>query len=138
MILRPELKDRIKIHKKYNLKKSVACNPGQLNQVFMNLLANAAQAIEGEGNIWIGTLIEKNHAMINIKDDGKGIPEKIKDKIFDPFFTTKDIGKGIGLGLSISYSIIKNHKGTIQVKSKTGEGTTFKIKIPLHSEIPSS
>ena len=104
--------------------------PGHLNQVFMNLLLNGVQAIQGEGNIWISTSLDNSWVIINIQDDGKGIEEKDLSKIFDPFYSTKLIGEGTGLGLSISYGIIEKHHGSILVESKVGEGTTFKVKIP--------
>lgn len=130
VILRPQLKNRIKVHKKFLSSGLVECNPGQLNQVFLNILANAAQAITDKGNIWISTRDQKNLLIIDIKDDGKGIPDKIIAKIFDPFFTTKDIGMGIGLGLSISCSIVEKHGGEISVKSKIKEGSKFCITLP--------
>ena len=130
-ILRTQFKNRIKVHKKYKTKYWVECNPGQINQVFLNILSNAAQAIKSTGNIWIETKQENDYFVVEIKDDGIGMPENILSKIFDPFFTTKEIGEGTGLGLSISYSILKNHGGTIEVNSKINEGTVFRIKLPL-------
>jgi signal transduction histidine kinase len=130
LILKPRLKNRINIHKDYKAKGLLECNPGQLNQVFLNLLANAAQAIKEKGNIWINSYDQADNCIIEIKDDGVGIAENIMDKIFDPFFTTKDVGEGTGLGLSISYSIIKNHGGSIEVNSKLGEGTVFTVCLP--------
>ena len=100
----------------------------------MNLLLNASQAIENRGNIWITTEQQNNKIKIKIKDDGRGIPEKVLNKIFDPFFTTKPVGKGTGLGLSISYKIIENHGGQISVKSEEGKGTTFTIVLPVHKK----
>jgi len=130
MILTPELKDRIQVHKKYDASGMIECNIGQLNQVFLNLLVNGAHAIEGDGNIRIKTTDRTDAVEIEIQDDGKGIPEKILGKIFDPFFTTKEVGRGIGLGLSISYSIVKNHNGRIEVESVEGEGSTFRVILP--------
>jgi PAS domain S-box-containing protein len=109
----------------------------ELNQVWLNLLVNAAQAIEGakkevRGRIIIKTWEEKGHIMVSIKDNGPGIPESIRKKIFDPFFTTKEPGKGTGLGLSISYNIIvENHKGQIIVNTEPGQGTEFVVILPL-------
>jgi signal transduction histidine kinase len=105
--------------------------PGQLNQVFMNLLTNAIDAINVNGKIFITTWSEKNFAAISIRDTGKGMSEEVKQKIFDPFFTTKEVGKGTGLGLSISYGIIEKHKGKIEVKSESGKGTEFIILLPV-------
>lgn len=112
----------------------VECYPAQLNQVFLNVISNAAQAIPEFGKITITT--EKNDfaAVIRVADTGVGISEENLKKIFEPFFTTKPIGQGTGLGLTIVYKIIEKHNGTIRVKSKQGEGTEFEIKIPLRQE----
>jgi two-component system, NtrC family, sensor kinase len=103
----------------------------------MNLLNNAVQAIDGEGNIWLSTRQKGNWAEIRIQDDGCGIPEKVLKKVFEPFFTTKEVGKGTGLGLSISYGIVKKHGGEIEVESLEGQGTTFIIRLPIQSVNPS-
>ena len=117
----------------------VACYPGDLNQVFLNIVVNAAQAIAGvrkegediKGIITITTAFDKDWAKIEIADNGPGMPNEIQKKIFDPFFTTKEVGKGTGQGLSIAYSIVVNkHGGNIYCDSKVGEGTTFKICLP--------
>ena len=131
MILKPRLKNRINIIKEFSASGMLECNPGQLNQVFLNLLANAAQAITNKGTIRIKSYDDGNNCMIQIKDNGKGIPGDIINKIFDPFFTTKDVGEGTGLGLSISYSIIKDHGGSIEVSSKEGKGTEFTVCLPF-------
>ena len=130
MLIEKELGDRIKLHKNYAEIPSISCMPGHLNQVFLNMLLNAIQAIEGHGNIWISTAIKDDKVVIKFKDDGKGISKKHIDKIFEPFFTTKPVGMGTGLGLSISYGIIQEHGGDIKVKSKKKTGTTFSISIP--------
>ena len=106
---------------------------GQLNQVFMNILDNAAFAVEGKENAEVDITIRKDakYAYVEIQDNGKGMSEETKNKIFNPFFTTKPVGQGTGLGLSISYKVIKNHQGTIDVQSEVGKGTKFTIKIPL-------
>ena len=130
LLLSKEAGERIRFHKKYGDIPEILCMPGHLNQVFMNLLLNGVQAIQGEGNIWISTSLDNSWVIINIQDDGKGIEEKELSKIFDPFYSTKLIGEGTGLGLSISYGIIEKHHGSILVESKVGEGTTFKVKIP--------
>jgi signal transduction histidine kinase len=108
----------------------ISCNIGQLNQVFMNLLLNAAQAIHDEGVITVKTSWDKMTVRIAISDNGAGIAPENYDEIFNPFYTTKKVGEGSGLGLSISYTIITRHGGTIDVKSKPGEGTTFEITLP--------
>lgn len=110
------------------------CNPGQLNQVFMNLLVNAAQAIEVKGDIFVKTWVAENNINVSIRDTGSGIKPEALTKIFDPFYTTKEVGKGTGLGLSISYDIIKKHGGEIQVESEVGIGTIFTLKIPIVEE----
>jgi signal transduction histidine kinase len=111
----------------------VDCYAGQLNQVWMNLFINAAQAISNEGKVRVATREENNMAIVSISDTGKGIaPEHLK-KIFDPFFTTKRVGEGTGLGLSITYGIIKRHGGSIKVESRSGEGTTFTVMIPINA-----
>lgn len=130
-----ELKYKATVQKDYQLLPPVTCYPQQLNQVFMNLLVNAAHAIEKQGNIRIRTWNGNGFINISIADTGCGIPEDNIDKIFEPFFTTKEVGKGTGLGLSISYEIIKKHKGEINIKSKIGEGTEFTIRIPLLEDI---
>jgi len=132
VILNSQLKDRIEVIKEYGHIPLVNCFPGQINQVFINILNNAAQAIVGEGKIWIKTLVSAGVAEIVIKDSGSGMTEETKNRIFDPFFTTKDVGIGTGLGLSISYGIIEKHHGSIEVESTPGQGTQFTIKIPLN------
>ncbi|MEJ2633929.1 MAG: FG-GAP-like repeat-containing protein [Calditrichia bacterium] len=133
-LLNNEMKGRITLHKDYGALPKVYCNPGQINQVFMNLLLNAIQAIEGEGNIWITTRLSNSRVIISIRDDGKGIPQETLSKIFDPFFTTKPVGQGTGLGLSISYSIIQNHGGDIEVESEKRKGTVFRIILPVGAD----
>ncbi|MGI9069251.1 MAG: sensor histidine kinase [Pyrinomonadaceae bacterium] len=108
----------------------ISCYAGQLNQVWMNLLVNAAQAIPEQGEVGISTKLEHGSVSVAISDTGAGIPEDQLSRIFDPFFTTKPVGEGTGLGLSISYGIIERHGGTIQVESQVGAGTTFTVRIP--------
>jgi len=126
-----ELKYKATMHKEYQSLPPVKCYPQQLNQVFMNLLVNAAHSIEKQGEITIKTWNGNGFINISISDTGCGIPAENVDKIFEPFFTTKEVGKGTGLGLSISYEIIKKHKGDIMIKSEIGKGTDFTIRIPL-------
>lgn len=126
-----ELKYKVSLKKEYGNIPITKCNLGQLNQVFMNMLINAANAIEKQGDIIIRTRHEDGHIYISISDTGCGIPEKIISRIFEPFFTTKEVGKGTGLGLSIAYDIVKKHNGEISVQSEVGKGTTFTIKIPV-------
>jgi two-component system NtrC family sensor kinase len=109
----------------------VECYPGQVNQVFMNLLLNAGQAISGRGDVWIKTSCAGDRVTIGIRDNGCGIPEKDLPKIFDPFFTTKKVGEGMGLGLSIAYGIIQKHGGSIRVTSEVGKRTEFTVELPV-------
>ena len=130
-VLSHELKDRISIVKDYTSDSAVKGNSGQLHQVFINLLSNAAQAIKGVGEIKVNTSRDANELVVVIADNGPGIPENLLMKIFDPFYTTKEPGIGTGLGLSVSYSIIKKHLGAIKVTSTEGSGTTFTISLPV-------
>jgi len=126
-----ELKYKATVKKEYGDIPLIKCNPGQLNQVFMNILVNAAHAIEKQGEIRIRTWAENNALNVSIADTGSGIPKDKINRIFEPFFTTKEVGKGTGLGLSIAYDIVKKHKGAIAVESEIGKGTTFIVTIPI-------
>ncbi len=134
LLLSNELKNRIEVHKQYGDIPAIYCQPGNINQVFMNILLNAIQAIDDKGNIWVSTEVKDNYVQVTISDDGKGIPKKFQQKIFDPFFTTKPVGRGTGLGLSISYKIISEHKGKIEFTSSQGKGTTFVILLPISND----
>ncbi len=128
-----ELKYKTTLHQNLADLPMVTCFPHQLGQVIMNLLVNAAQAIDEHGEITITTSGNEDHVHIAISDTGSGIPADKLSNIFDPFFTTKEVGKGTGLGLSIAYDIITNkHHGTIDVQSEVGKGTTFTITLPVH------
>ncbi len=133
-LLNSSYKGRIKINKEFGDIQEVECYPGKINQVFMNILSNAIQAISGEGTIYIKTTQNNEMVKISIKDTGAGMSEDVRSKIFDPFFTTKDVGKGTGLGLSISFGIIQKHNGKIEVFSSAGSGTEFVINIPIKQE----
>lgn len=126
-----ELKYKCTVIKDYGQLPPLRCYARQLNQVFMNLLVNASQAIQKEGRITITTRYLNDAIQITIEDSGEGIPPENLEKLFDPFFTTKPVGTGTGLGLSISYNIIKKHSGQINVSSEIGKGTTFHIVLPL-------
>lgn len=134
-IVNSEIKYKAKVIKEFGGLPEVKCLPHQLNQVFMNLLVNAAHAIENEGIITLRTGTENDHVWVEISDTGKGIAPEHLSKIFDPFFTTKPVGKGTGLGLSVSYNIIKKHQGEIQLNSRLGQGTTFRIILPISGAV---
>ena len=130
-LMEPRLKDGITVVKQYGDLPPVRCYAGQLNQVFMNLLMNACDAMPGGGTITIRTARADHGVRLDFSDTGPGIPPEIRSRIFDPFFTTKAVGKGTGLGLSISHGIVERHGGRIGVESAMGEGTTFSIELPL-------
>jgi len=136
-IVNNEIKYKADVVREYGDIPEVECLPSQLNQVFMNLLVNAAHAIEERGTITVRTGQQGDEVWVEVADTGKGIaPENLK-KIFDPFFTTKPIGKGTGLGLSLSYGIVQKHHGRIEVRSEPGKGTIFKVWLPVvHSGSP--
>lgn len=136
-LLKGEIKNRIQVHRQYEPIPKVTCYASQINQVIMNILSNALQAIQGSGQIWISTLPIRassnqiGRVQISIQDSGVGMSPDVLEKIFEPFFTTKGVGQGTGLGLSISYGIIQNHGGEIQVRSEKGVGTEFTLIIPV-------
>jgi len=122
---------RIVLHRDYGILQGVNCYAGQLNQVWMNLLGNAAQAVKDQGVVSIVTRTDGDWVTVAISDTGTGIAEDHLSRIFNPFFTTKPVGEGTGLGLSISYGIIERHGGTITVTSEIGSGTRFIVRIPI-------
>ncbi|MEO1619666.1 MAG: PAS domain S-box protein [Cyanobacteria bacterium J06632_3] len=127
------LNKSVEVIKNYQLSELVSCYPSQLNQVVMNILANAVDALDtsAQPQIKITTQADEEYATITIEDNGPGIPAEVQSRIFDPFFTTKAIGKGTGMGLSIGYQIVtEKHKGTLTVASEPGGGTVFTIAIP--------
>ena len=126
-----ELKYKATVIKEFGELPETECYPQQLNQVFVNILANAAQAIVDKGEIRIRTWAADGSIFIEISDNGPGVPQEIRNRLFEPFFTTKEVGKGTGLGLSISYDIVKKHGGDILVDSQPGQGTTFTVRIPV-------
>ena len=109
---------------------------GQIQQVFLNLLTNARQAVEGRDNAKVRVVAkeENNKIIVSVEDNGSGIPEKVQARIFDPFYTTKPVGKGTGLGLSISYGILKRQGGSIYVESEENKGSRFIIKLPVYKK----
>jgi signal transduction histidine kinase len=128
-----ELKYKAEVVKEYAGIPDVLCIPAQLNQVFMNLLINAGQAIEENGKITIRTGQDGDTVWVEVEDTGKGVKPEHLNRIFDPFFTTKPVGKGTGLGLSISFGIVQKHGGRIEVKSEEGHGAVFRVVLPLIS-----
>jgi len=126
-----EIKYKAELVRDYGDLPEIECIPSRLNQVFMNLLVNAAQAIAEHGRITIATRRCGDKVEIVVTDTGQGIALAVLPKIFDPFFTTKPVGKGTGLGLSVSYSIVKNHGGEIEVVSQPGEGSRFRLLLPI-------
>jgi len=140
VILNHRLKNDIEVIKHYGNLPLVECYPAQLNQVFMNILSNAIDALlstEAQTNKQIAIRTEKvnnNQVVVKIWDNGSGIPPEIKNKLFDPFFTTKPVGQGTGLGLYICFQIVEKYKGIIEVKSESGQGTEFAISLPMKAD----
>ncbi|WP_457350391.1 ATP-binding protein [Roseateles sp. P5_D6] len=131
-----EVKYKAEVRKDYAVLPPVHCIAAQLNQVFMNLIVNAAHAIKERGTITLTTRAEDGWVRIEIADTGSGMSEEVKRRIFEPFFTTKPVGQGTGLGLSLSFSIVQKHGGRIEVDSQPGVGTRFTVWIPLHPPQP--
>ena len=130
-LMEPRFKGSIEVVREYQPLPEVRCYPGQLNQVFLNLLMNACDVLEGGGKIIVRTEPMEFGVRIEFEDTGPGISEAIRSRIFDPFFTTKEVGKGTGLGLSLSHGIIERHGGRLQVVSRPGSGAIFQIELPL-------
>jgi len=130
-LLRGEYRDRIEIRREYGDIPRPLCNPGQVDQVFMNLLTNAVQAVEGQGEIRLRTYAENGSVFVEVTDSGPGIAPELCERIFEPFFTTKAVGKGTGLGLAIAHSLVARHGGDIQLQSVRGRGATFVVRLPV-------
>lgn len=134
-MLSNELKYKINLHVNYAAKLPfILCQPVQINQVLLNILNNAAQAMGDKGDIWIELTEQTNLIQLSIRDNGCGIPPDVLPRVFEPFFTTKDVGQGSGLGLSMAYNVVKQHQGNIAIKSQQGEGTTILIDFPITAE----
>lgn len=129
-VLHNKIKNRITINKNYGDVGLIECLPTKINQVFMNILSNGIQAIEGEGEIAITTTKKNGSIQVSFKDNGQGMTDEVKKHIFEPFYTTKDVGKGTGLGLSISFGIVENHNGEIRVESDVNMGSEFIVTLP--------
>jgi len=129
-IARHQLRDRIQIVRNLGEVPKVKCMPSQINQVFLNLITNAAQAMGEEGRLTVSSRAGKDNVEISFTDTGSGIPDDVLPKIFDPFFTTKAPGEGTGLGLSIVHKIVKSHGGSIKVRTTPGKGTEFTVALP--------
>ena len=130
-LLGKQITQEISIQREYGQLPQVECSPAELNQVFMNVLNNALQAIHGKGSITLRSGQDGDQVWVEIEDSGEGIPEEVQPHIFDPFFTTRPVGQGAGLGLSTAYGIIQKHGGQISVSSQTGKGSVFRITLPL-------
>ncbi len=130
-----EVKYKATVVREYGSLPPVRCLAGQLNQVFMNLIVNAAHAIEGHGTLWLRTGTSERDgaswAWVEVQDTGCGMPPEVQKRIFEPFFTTKPVGQGTGLGLSLSFSIMQKHGGQIELQSQPGEGTRFRVWMPV-------
>jgi signal transduction histidine kinase len=132
LIAKNIVKQKATVRKLYGQIPEIECSPSQINQVFLNIITNAAQAIETQGEIVISTkLYDESHVAIQISDTGCGIPEENLAKIRDPFFTTKEVGTGTGLGLSIVDEIVRSHDGQLLVESEVGKGSTFTVVLPI-------
>jgi signal transduction histidine kinase len=135
VIARNIVKNKANIVKDYGEIPEIQCSPSQINQVFLNLITNAAQAIDGFGEIVLKTQTRgSGHVAVSVADNGCGIPAEIMDKIRDPFFTTKEVGAGTGLGLSIVEEIVRSHGGTLEIESEPGEGSVFTVVLPLRNK----
>ena len=131
IIIKNRIKDRITVHKYYDDVPLINCSPSQINQIFLNLLSNAADAIEGRGDIVLQTREEAGNVIVSIGDTGPGIPADVLPRIRDPFFTTKEVGQGTGLGLSIVDRIVADHNGELHVESIPGRGTSISVTLPI-------
>jgi signal transduction histidine kinase len=132
-LLEPRWRGRVEIHREFADLPEVECDAGQINQVVMNLLANAFDAIADRGEVWLSTWYDDDFVGFSVRDDGAGIPAERLERIFEPFFTTKEVGRGTGLGLAIVHGIVTAHRGRIEVASRPGEGTTFQVWLPRRS-----
>jgi len=131
-IAEPQLRGRARIERAVGETPAVPCAPQEIQQVFLNLVLNAGQAVEAGGRVVISTGVEEDAVLVAVEDDGPGIDPAVMERIFDPFFTTKAVGEGTGLGLAISYQIVRSHGGEIRVASEPGRGSRFEVRLPRH------
>jgi signal transduction histidine kinase len=133
-LVQPHLRPGVRVVRKFGALPPVRCLRGQVSQVFLNLLRNAAEAIEKpRGSITLRTRRRNGRAVVEVADTGRGMTGEVRKKLFEPFFTTKPVGRGLGLGLSISAMIIQNHGGEIVVSSRPGRGSVFRVELPIHA-----
>jgi signal transduction histidine kinase len=138
-IAQHELRDRITVIRELNPVPRIKAVPSQINQVLLNLITNAAQAMDDGGKLTLRSQRSGDYAQIEVEDTGHGIPDEVLPKIFDPFFTTKAVGEGTGLGLSIVHKIVQSHGGSVNVRSYVGQGTTFIVNLPIdHASLKGS
>ncbi len=137
-IVHNEVKHKATVVKEYGVLPPVQCNVSQINQVFMNLMINASQAMTTLGTITVRTGTEGDLVWFEVEDTGQGMPPEVQARIFEPFFTTKPMGKGSGLGLSLSYTIIEKHHGHILIDSEVGKGTRIRVVLPVHQPEPAT
>jgi two-component system NtrC family sensor kinase len=130
----PQLGSRVRVETEFSPVSGIHCAPQEIQQVLINLVLNACQAIEGSGTIRVGARGEGSQVVLSVEDDGCGIPADLIERIFDPFFTTKGVGEGTGLGLAISYEIVRRHGGEIEVESLPGRGSLFRVRLPAARE----
>jgi signal transduction histidine kinase len=130
----PQLRERIRVERRFGAVASLRCAPQELQQVFLNLVLNAAQAIGERGTIRVATEQTGTSLVVHVEDDGCGIAPEHVERIFDPFFTTKAVGEGSGLGLGIAHGIVRSHGGEIRVESTPGRGSRFSVHLPIDAD----
>ena len=130
----PQLRERVRVERDFGELPPVWGAPQELQQVFLNLVLNGVQAIAGQGTIRVTTRLENGSVVTSVEDDGCGIDPEIRERIFDPFFTTKKVGEGTGLGLGIAYGIVRQHGGELSVESQPGEGSCFRVQLPVATD----